>query len=69
MDTGNADFVQTLSRLHALTTNIGYPKLFTGGEESGAEISPQPPVNNFAGERRPLKSKCFMTDINQNIEY
>ncbi len=29
--------------------NIGNPKLFMGGEESEATLSPQPPVNNFAG--------------------
>ena len=29
--------------------DIGYPKLFIGGEESGAPLSPQPPVNNFVG--------------------
>jgi hypothetical protein len=48
--------------------NIGYPKLFTGREESGAEISPQPPVNNFDADRQKPKSSLFMTDINQNIE-
>ena len=30
-----------------LTTNIGHPKLFMGGEASGANVGPQPTVNNF----------------------
>lgn len=49
--------------------NIGYPKLFTGGEERGAENSPQPTVNNFAGGGQKLKALLFMTDINQFIDY
>ena len=31
-----------------LATLIGVPKLFTGGEESLWNLSPQPAVNNFA---------------------
>jgi hypothetical protein len=40
-------------------TNIGYPKLFTGGEKSGANISPPPPATNFAAGRRRPKLKSF----------
>ena len=39
-----------LSMLHR-TTDIGHPKLFMGGEESPAESSPEPTVNNFAAAR------------------
>ena len=33
------------------SANIGYPKLFIGGEESAAPLSPQPTVNNFVQMR------------------
>jgi len=36
--------------------DIGHPKLFIGGEESVAPLSPQPPVNNFA-------EKLIMNDL------
>jgi hypothetical protein len=36
------------------TTNIGYPKLFTGGKASAAFPSPQPAVNNFVAARGEL---------------
>src|SRR5438093_13527141 len=37
-----------------LATLIGVPKLFTVGEESPRQLSPQPIVNNFARRARPF---------------
>jgi len=48
------DFLTGVNRLgHSLTTNIGYPKLFTGGQARARFRGPPPAVNNFVDGRAP----------------
>jgi len=44
------DTICEMALIHLPNVDIGHPKLFIGGEESGAPLSPQPPVNNFVAE-------------------
>jgi hypothetical protein len=47
--------------VHILSILIGIPKLFIGGQASGADESPQPTVNNFAAAAKSVVNNLLFT--------